>query len=205
VRHVEDVPHARLFMGRNETDDSVGTGPRRQEREGGCMAWRKAVLCAWRGCAGKRGGPPAHAAHDCARVAHARRIVFAAHFDTPAARNLDENLPLAIPVEVEAVVHAVIRRNQPQADCLRPRLERQPSRQPLAPLRRSATAAAARGYERERRQGDCGSTAYRRLGWRVSQRSALARQDGVKRISSGRVRSMPDFHREVRPRTAAVR
>jgi hypothetical protein len=159
VRHVEDIPHARLFVGGNEADDAVGAGLRGHEREGGRMAWRKAVLRARRRCSRKRGGSPAQAAHDCARVAHARRVVHAAHVHTPTPRNLHENLALAVPVEVETVVDAVVRGDQPQGDRLRARVERQPGRQLLAPLRRSAAAGATRDDERERRDCDWGSTA----------------------------------------------
>jgi hypothetical protein len=159
VRHVEDIPHARLFVGGNEAGDAVGAGPGGHEREGGRMSWRKAVLRARRRCTGKRGGFPAHAAHDCARVAHARRVVHAAHVHTPTPWNLDENLALAVPVEVETVVDAVVRGDQPEGDRLRARMERQPGSQRLAPGRRSAAAGTTRSGERERQDCDWGSTA----------------------------------------------
>src|SRR5207302_4901907 len=125
-------------------NDAKGAGPRRQERECGLPAGRKTVMRARRCRTWKGANCSADATHDCARVTHARRVVHAAYVHTPPSRNLDENLALAVPVEVEAVVDVVVGRDQPQADRLRSRMERQPGRQRPASLRRSAAAGATR-------------------------------------------------------------
>jgi hypothetical protein len=161
-------------MGGNETDDAIGADPRGQEGERGFMTWRKTVTRGGRRRTRKSGSSSAHATHDCAGVVHGRRVVHAAHVHAPAPRHLDENLALAVPVEVEPVVGVVVCGDQSQADSLRARIERQPGRQRLASGLRSAAAGATRDEERERRECGWRSTARWRPEYRSSRRSVPA-------------------------------